>query len=467
MKWQSFLWYLATSDTQILNQVEDRTERIWHSIIGTFVLITGTFAFITGSFTMSLILGEGGASSNLPPWFVPLVFGLIWGVLIITIDRLLIASIATERRNKYLAAFNKVRKEDTAPTPEGEKNAEVKNRDWAKTWIFVCIRLGIALLISLLITKPFELWLYQDQIALEAMKQTQQERMEFKDKLVEDSSLDFIKENIDRDSAEVKGLFAEIKKAEWVEEYRELRNQKRRTIRANSREIRKIESFAYPQYYRVDTSKRPSPDTLFINAKGEQAIKNYKRKNYQAQKDTSEARKRLLNKGVSNSEIVRMKVGPLITQVESLKDSIGKQQEERENEIAQIEADSDSSQIIIQRSMDDLFGKLEALHAYVYDENNPDRKYMSWLILFIFLTIETLPIVSKMASSSGEYERRLISRHQLSINQLEKLESKAMRMEERNTRKRESIQAQLQELTQLELSVDTFLSQYDQAVNES
>ena len=96
-----FLWFLATSDSKVLQQVEDKTERIWHSIIGTFVLITGIFAFITGSFTANLIMNGPEAGEN--SWMLPVGAGIVWAFLIITIDRLLIASIASERKNRIKA----------------------------------------------------------------------------------------------------------------------------------------------------------------------------------------------------------------------------------------------------------------------------------------------------------------------------------------------------------------------------
>ena len=63
---------------------------------------------------------------------------------------------------------------------------------------FIALRLGIALLISIIITKPFELWLFQDQINKEGLTIAHEELKKSQEGLVSTSQLDYLEEELEK-----------------------------------------------------------------------------------------------------------------------------------------------------------------------------------------------------------------------------------------------------------------------------
>lgn len=451
-----FLWFLATSDTAVLEKVQDNTEKIWHSIIGTFVLITGIFAFITGSFTANLLINpvEGMAKSP-SDWLIPLGAGLIWALLIITIDRLLIASIASERKNKYQAPSSSYDTE--GETPHIHSGNSVSKG--LKSFSFILLRLGIALLISLIITKPFELWLFQDQIDKEGISIAHDEIKKSQEGLISTSQLGYLDGELSKDSVKKEQLVLEMEKASKIEQYRKAKAKQLWRISANNKAISKIKSFKDARYFEVDSSKNPPKKVL--NSKGKSRIEAYKKGNIQAKRDTARLRNELIAAGISLAEIETMKVDDIHSELELVNDEIASHESQRNQEFLTINKESDKNKATIERSINDLFGKLDSLERYIYNEEHPKRKYISWFILFIFLSIETLPILSKMLSSSGEYEQRIMARYSSAIQELQD-QGSLREMNRTNLAKKVSdLQERINSLGNEALTVETMMEEFD------
>lgn len=118
-----FLAWLAGADPDILEEI--RTERVKYEGIGTAVLTTGTMAALSFGFALHMALHA--------PLVVCIVIGILWGMAIMGVDRLLISTM----------------------------NAQGTIR---MTLVFAAMRLVLALLIGYVISTPLVLRIFQPEI---------------------------------------------------------------------------------------------------------------------------------------------------------------------------------------------------------------------------------------------------------------------------------------------------------------
>ncbi|MEM8892122.1 MAG: hypothetical protein AAGD28_29355, partial [Bacteroidota bacterium] len=94
-------------------------------------------------------------------------------------------------------------------------------------------------------------------------------------------------------------------------------------------------------------------------------------------------------------------------------------------------------------------------------EEHPQRKYTSWFILFIFLSIESLPIVSKMLSSSGEYEQRVMARYSETLQEIQdQSQIRAFQKGEMKSRISQ-LEERIKALAAEEFEVESFMKEFD------
>ena len=91
-----FLWWCAGADQQILLRCP-MTDRVKYAGIGGLVFCTGFLAFLSGSFAFYTIFGpkdDAIADKTLTTEFaiLSLVFGLVWGIIVLNMDRFIISS---------------------------------------------------------------------------------------------------------------------------------------------------------------------------------------------------------------------------------------------------------------------------------------------------------------------------------------------------------------------------------------
>jgi len=116
------LWWLSASNKEVLEDID--SVKIKYQILGFTVLITAIFASITSAYAINFVY------DNL---VIAGVFGIFWGFVILNIDRLLIVSI-----NK-------------SQNPIGQ-------------FLWTIPRVLLAIFIALLISKPFELAIFKNEI---------------------------------------------------------------------------------------------------------------------------------------------------------------------------------------------------------------------------------------------------------------------------------------------------------------
>jgi Domain of unknown function (DUF4407) len=134
-----FFWACSGSTISHLKTKDCETEHSKYVGIGAAVFLTGVLAAVAATYAFSTVLHSDG-------WAVAL--GLLWGAMIFNLDRYLVLSI----RNK-------------APL----ENASWRTRvgGWLGVLLVALPRVALAALLAVVITKPLELLIFKEEIALE------------------------------------------------------------------------------------------------------------------------------------------------------------------------------------------------------------------------------------------------------------------------------------------------------------
>ena len=167
-RFQRFLWQCAGANEEILLREKCATDRAKYTSIGAIVLFISTLASLSGGYALFVVF------ENI---ILSVVFGLLWGWGIRALDRLFIISI----KKKYRANFGEYLVGAVAQT------------------ITALPRLGLALVLGLVISKPLEIHLFHKEIESEIARVNELEIKELRKKLYDDEmqALDTEKERLE------------------------------------------------------------------------------------------------------------------------------------------------------------------------------------------------------------------------------------------------------------------------------
>jgi Domain of unknown function (DUF4407) len=115
-------WFCAGVDFSLAQFV--KTEHVALTAVGATVLLTAVLAFVSGSYALYVVSGSGGAA---------IAFGFLWAAFIFNLDRFIVSSIRKQ----------------------GHLQAEI---------LIAAPRAVMALIISIVIIVPVELWLFRAEI---------------------------------------------------------------------------------------------------------------------------------------------------------------------------------------------------------------------------------------------------------------------------------------------------------------
>lgn len=141
-KLENTLIWLSASDPGVLKEKCPRWEKIKYEAFGASVLVPVFFGMIASSYAISTLTNN---------WFFIGMFALVWGFIILTIDRVLLST--------YRAFVSKSRK-----------------------WVQFALRITVAVLMGLTVSHPLTLLLFKDTINSEIEKERTQEMLAMRDK---------------------------------------------------------------------------------------------------------------------------------------------------------------------------------------------------------------------------------------------------------------------------------------------
>ncbi|HEV3039328.1 MAG TPA: DUF4407 domain-containing protein [Candidatus Angelobacter sp.] len=298
-----FLWFCAGAKPEILARPECATETPKYTVIGTTILLTAAFAAISATFAFHLVFES---------LTICVLLGLLWGFFILNIDRLIVLTI-----NKNSSLFSQLGS--------------------------AAIRLAIAAILSLTISKPLELRLFKNEIEY----QLEQERVEA-GKQAEKT----VNERFPR--------IAELQQ-ESLSLAKEIADKEQRRDEALKVERQEADGSG-------GSGLRGARDIYQI--KHQQAI--------QLEQDLAQTRKQNLQRIDANQQELALL------------------QKQKENQVQDIEN--------AKKNANTLLGRLDALHNLTSGKNTISASGADTLIVLLFLVIEMAPTLAKLLSRRGPYD---------------------------------------------------------------
>ncbi len=389
---RNFLWYCATSNKEILEKCP--TEHSKHALIGTLVLLTAVFAFISGSFAMRYMYET---DPNGAIWAIG--FGILWAILIFSLDRLLISTI---------------RKDTGMPGKKYSKN---------KQGALVILRIALAVVISVVITKPLELWLYEDQINAQIVDNVRTKNDRDSDNLNSDLGISTLKDlksstkdqlnllmdhldNADLDTTYVQLNTAYQKAYTGYEQYKK---DKEAEIKRQQKEIRDIESMQNHEYTQAveyyDGLTGEYKYGIQLKPEAYDRVQRLKKAMENSRYQIAAKREDYKKKEKASEQYLSALRDSLNTQITFTKTDNEKATNRLSSNLRQKEAVMDSLKRINNAADRGIFGRIDILHQY--NQSSMTRRAAGWFLFLIFLIIETAPIIAKMVSKVGPYDYAL------------------------------------------------------------
>jgi hypothetical protein len=298
-----FLWFCAGAKPEILARPECATETPKYTVIGTTILLTATFAALSGTFAFHLVFES---------LTISVLLGLLWGFFILNLDRLIVLTI-----NKNSSLFSQFGS--------------------------AAIRLTIAAILSLTISKPLELRLFKNEIEY----QLEQERIDA-GKQAEKSADDRFPR------------IAELQQAN-LSLQKEISEKEQRRDEALREERQEADGSG-------GSGRRGAKDIYQI--KHQQAI--------QLEEDLTQTRKHHAQ------------------QIEANQQELASLQKQKESQVQEIEN--------AKKNASTLLGRLDALHNLTTGNRRASASGADTLIVLLFLVIEMAPTLAKLLSKRGPYD---------------------------------------------------------------
>jgi hypothetical protein len=375
----NFLIFCSGADVGMIDQCP-KSERNKYASIGSTVFLTGFLAAISSGYALYTIFrGEEYA------FLAAIGFGLVWATIIFNLDRYIVSSLR-------------------------------KEGNWKKELLYATPRFVIAILISLVIAKPLEVRIFASRIEQQILEDKRQKLEDEKlsiDKLNKQTQLD---NQSKEEAAQLKGLEPLRFNDPPSEDFKKLlasRNQAvsefNQTSQMNNPKISDYNSkinilIGNPNNYIPDSLKAPTDKLL------PEFSKQRKELNYSKSILIGEIKSKQKKIDDWDSDIKKAREDYQAIIAKKIKDKeadIAKTNVEKEYADSMAGIQMKESYDVKDRSYNNNFiTQVEALGNL----NSKTFSTMWWtsiLIMLLFVTIETAPIIVKLLSKRGPYDQLL------------------------------------------------------------
>ena len=406
----SFLWYSAAADREILKDCEPK-EKFYYGLIGTLVLLTSVFASISMTFAFT----EQKASLG-----VALIIGVFWGFLIYNLDRLMIISIV-KRRVK-------------------DKNERKRERN--RNLRMAVPRLLLAVIISVVITKPLEIWLWKSQIKAQIFENKKNDLIATDSTFSDNFKVDETKDQLETAKQDIDTLSKDI--SSFKSGGDDLYKQKKQRAEVCRDEWRVLDQDVKARYRLWNSIQRGEVEGYYDEYVDRGSII---RKVNDAGKDEVNRLKEINRRKVPLRDAKGIECDGYEKEAQDYYDAelsrlntklISLERERDENDslykerVKKVEGLVSEQEEASQEDGEGIFGKLDALGDYLYADGHANRIAGDLAITFIFIMIELLPIASKLGKAPGEYDLKLESQqneYEKQIRENEKLSLRVMNVQ--------------------------------------
>ncbi len=347
----SFLYYCAGSDRQLLKRCS-RGERLRHSAVGTFVVLTGILAFVSGGYALSTIFEDS--------LHIAIGVAALWGFVIFSLDRFIVMAMA-------------------------------ETSIWRRL-VHALPRLVLAMFIALVVARPLELRIFEEEIEAKIRSQ-------------KDAEIDSVGAQFDAQQAEAdRRLHEKIEKLEGSQAVRDV-NDRLAKLNADVSDCRNREQEALQSYHaEMDGSGG-------TRRRGIGPIAQRKEKTYQE----------LVRQCSALAAQRQLEIDRRVNQQKAHKKTEGEWRAAAQEEAARMKSRRDERLAQLEDYPDSFLQRHSALVLLQRSDEGVNSAVI--LITLLFVLIECSPIFSKLLTSPGHYEKLLLSRKEDEKIALQRLES--------------------------------------------
>ncbi|MBN2165110.1 MAG: DUF4407 domain-containing protein [Marinilabiliaceae bacterium] len=374
---QRFFIMCSGSDKSILDQCP--TEWNKYTGIGATIFFTGLLASISGGYALfSIFRGDSIAI------LYALIFGFVWGLLIFNLDRFIVSSIRKE---------NNIRKELIQASP----------------------RFLLAIIISLVIAKPLEVRLFENRIEQQILENKRKKLEDEKNSIDKLNDLSKLEGQLTEQNKEIDKLNIIRKNDPSDAAFIQLLNNIRDTHKDLSITTKRNNERINEYNKRIKNIKTDLNNYIITKDSIGSIISKTLKPNHKAIISSLNQQKSVLENEI---RAIKTRLTDIETDIKNAREYhhnfLTRQIEMKQSEINKtetIKANADSiaqtqfteSIITKEKSYTNNFiTQLEAMGNLT--ENNKTMQYTSWMIILLFIVVETAPIVVKLMSKRGPYD---------------------------------------------------------------
>ena len=369
-----------------------------YASIGWVILMTAVMAVFSGGYAFYITFDNV---------ILSIFFGILWGIVIFSLDRYIVMSIKKPRTEKLSTIW--IEQDKT----KKKKMILEKIGAIVSTFFMALPRFILAILIAFVVSKPLELRLFQDRINKELKYISTQDISEFEQKFKRE--VDEIQRKItgleQQKQQEIKNIFKDnpvyqkrLKRKQQLErEIEQIQKQieenikiidKNRYLKTGYRKVTKyhidgtpyteIQEYKYWAYNRIAKGKIQENKNL----------KSYLHQKRQELQQIEAEIKSIENEARDKIKEIEEKYDKRIA---VLMEQLQQKQASYPTELAEWKSKV--------RKSDDILARLEALSRIT--DKNPTTKAASWLITLLLITLETAPVFVKLLTKRGPYDEIL------------------------------------------------------------
>jgi hypothetical protein len=386
-----FFWFCSGANINLLKKCPNDFNRYLN--IGATIFFTALLAWVSMSYALNSVF------NSLPP---SVLFGFIWALMIFTLDRTIVSSMQK-------------------PSQE----VTYKEFEFWRESLFAAIRLGVAVIISLVIMKPLEIKIFEDRLVAE-IKNMDDDQAKLDSSAIERKfGVGGLTKEIDQARADKVELEGKLGQEPPTEIYQNLKNDYQQCnqiltqIRAKNNPQISQNNGAIERARREFTVQMEINGEMKwrLNSEGERKIADLNWTNRQLNNEIS------TQSGKCNSIASEMRKEREQYQSQIQQDLVATRGRISKNETAK---DSAKVKANIQAKGDEeiraisfkgtLVTQIEALGRLTSKDGT--MRLVSLFIMLIFIAIETAPILAKLIAKRGDYDELLdMEKHKIWIRQ--------------------------------------------------
>jgi hypothetical protein len=378
----NFLIFCSGADRGIIDQCPN-SERNKYASIGATIFLTAFLAAISSGYALYTIFrGEEYAIT------AAICFGIVWATIIFNLDRYIVSSLR-------------------------------KEGNWKKELLYATPRFIIAILISLVIAKPLEVRIFASRIEQQIFKNKLQELENEKLSLDKLNDLTKLENNIQSQSIEL-GKLDSLKQGDPTnEDFKSLINDRNLAMQ----ELNSVSKFNNPRVsdYNFRISQIKGIPSNYREIKDSAGIVVDRKLITEANKsinDLAYSRNVLLNEIRAKQQRVVDLDAEIQKSRNDYKADMSQRINEKQAQIAQTQQRKDTADTMVKTQFDEglkikeisytnnFITQVEAL-GNLTSKMFSTMWWTSILIMLLFVTIETAPIIVKLLSKKGPYDELL------------------------------------------------------------